>query len=355
MQEKLQDLATKLKEIEVDVAVNKPLAPFTTWKVGGIADLFVISRSTSQLKQIVSIANSLQVPVTVLGWGSNILISDNGIRGLVIRNQSDQITLLSENGQKKADSKLKPRLDQVNTKDYYAFDQINYEEKGEIQLVEIDSGVGLANATLNLIRQNITGMQWFAGIPGTIGGAIYNNIHGGSHYFEELVTEVTSIDKDNQLITRSHEQLDFEYDYSVFHKLEEVILSAKLALTKGDGSKALETYKEWATKKKSQPHNSAGCCFQNIDLDTKESLGLESSSWGYIIEHILGLKGTVIGKAKISPYHAAFIETEPGATAKDIIKLFDLIFEKSQKTLNIKPQLEIFFHGFQEEEISRFK
>ena len=208
---------------------------------------------------------------------------------------------------------------------------------------------------VQLIKKEVTGLQWFAGIPGPIGGAIYNNIHGGSHFFGDYVIEVTSLNKQNKLEIRNHSDLKFDYDYSIFHDLEEVILSAKLALFKGDTKKALETYKEWAIKKKQHPYNSAGCCFKNLDDSTRDHLKLESSSWGYIIDKILNLKGKKVGQAKISKYHAAFIETEPGAQASDVLQLIDLIYNKSKKELGVTPQVEIFFHGFQENQVEKYK
>lgn len=351
---KLDKLAAQLEEQGIQAERDKQLAPYTTWKVGGPADLFVISKSSAQLKLLIEIANNLNVPTTVLGWGSNTLVADEGIRGLVIRNQSTEIEILHNDNHEESENKTtQARLDQVNTKEYYSFEDITYDEIGEKCLIRIDSGVGLAAATTQLINKNLTGLQWFAGIPGTIGGAIYNNIHGGSHFFEQYVAEVTSIDKQNKIHTRSQDQLKFDYDYSIFHELDEVILEAKILLTQGDKERALDTYRTWAIKKKQQPYNSAGCCFKNIDPATKEALNLESSSWGHIIEHKLGLKGKQIGKAKISEYHAAFIETEPGAKAADVLQLMDLVYENSKKKLGITPQVEIFFHGFEPTQVQK--
>ena len=200
----------------------------------------------------------------------------------------------------------------------------------------------------------MTGLQWFSGIPGTIGGAVFNNIHGGSHFMEEYIDEAEVLTQDGQVKTISHEQMNFDYDYSRFHNSGEVILTVKLCLYKGDEEKAKKASVLWATKKKLQPHNTAGCCFQNVLPAEQKKLKLASNSWGFIIDKILGLKGKRIGGAEISPKHAAFIENRGGATAADVLGLFELIYSSAKEKLGITPKPELIFLGFEKKEIERF-
>lgn len=352
----IEELKQLLTESEINFSEKEVLAPYTTWKVGGIADIFVNIKTTEQLVLSINAASKTNTPVTILGWGSNVLISDDGIRGLVIKNQSNNIEFLDENIKEQVVSKVKPRLIQAHPEEYYSFNDIDYDESSSEQTnVYVDSGVGLPLLINILISKGITGLQWFSGIPGTIGGAVFNNIHGGKHFISEYVSEVEILDKEGNVKKISNNDINFNYDYSRFHETKEVILRIKLTLYKGDKERAKHTSITWAQKKKLQPANSAGCCFQNIQDEEKNKLNLESNSWGYIIDKVLNLKGKTSGKAKISPHHAAFIETEPGAKAKDILSLFELIYASAESVLGITPKPEIFFLGFSESQISKYK
>jgi UDP-N-acetylmuramate dehydrogenase len=140
-------------------------------------------------------------------------------------------------------------------------------------------------------------------------------------------------------------ECNFKYDYSRFHKTKEIILSAELNLYKGDSKRAKDVFVEWTRRKKVQPQISAGCVFQNISRSDMLRLKLESSSWGYIIDKILDLKGRQIGGAKISAKHAAFIENAGNASAQDVLDLMDLIRKTAKDKLGIEPVPEIFVIG----------
>ncbi|MFQ5492726.1 MAG: UDP-N-acetylmuramate dehydrogenase [Candidatus Dojkabacteria bacterium] len=350
----LDKLESQLKKL--GVRKNVQLAQYTTWKVGGPADLFLEVDSTDDLIMAVKEAHKHAVPVTVLGWGSNVLISDEGIRGLIVRNKSSRIDIKGECKHPHSKKATHPRLVQVDTENYYSFSEVDYEES-ETQLTEvvIDSGVSLQLAINKLINEGLTGLQWFSGIPGTIGGAIINNIHGGTHFIEEYVGSVEILTASGDVEALSHDKLGFDYDSSRFQNSDEVVLRVTFCLHRGDKDKAKKAAVEWATKKQLQPHNTAGCCFQNITPEKQTELKLESNGWGYIIDQVLNLKGKSIGGAMISPKHAAFIENTGGATAQDILGLFELIFIESEKTLGITPKAEIFFLGFPDEVVRKFR
>ncbi|MBD3280500.1 hypothetical protein GF389_03175 [Candidatus Dojkabacteria bacterium] len=347
----LNKLKTKLTELGIEFKENEPLAPYTTFKIGGPAEIFCELKNSDQLKVAIKLAVELEIPYTILGWGSNVLINDKGIRGLVVKNSAGNIKILDEN---KAKSELirdiqkpEPRLDEIQTDVLYTFDDLDYDESNApIVKVNIESGAPLPSTIMNLIRNGITGLQWFGGIPGTIGGGVYNNIHGGTHYLSEYIDRVEVLDT-KSLKTRwlSNEECKFDYDYSIFHGKNDLILSADFNLRKGDAEKAKQVYIEWTRRKKKQPQKSAGCVWQNISNQKKEELGLESTSWGYIIDRVLNLKGKQIGGAKISEAHAAFIENVGGARAKDVLDLMDLIKTKSKEKIGIEPVSEIVLLG----------
>lgn len=357
MTEKLDKLKNDLQERGLVCSKDTPLAKYTTLKIGGNADLFTNITTSDDLIYAVQKAQEYQIPYTVLGWGSNVLISDKGIRGLVIKNSSKEITIDdSSHAIERETIKPEARLQTVDSENYYSFEDLDYDESGfPIVSVKVDSGVYLPYLINILIGKGITGLQWFAGIPGTVGGAVFNNIHGGSHFFSEYVESVDVLTQDGEVKELLKEQLDFGYDYSLFHTNKDTIITVKLLLRLGDKNRARETSIAWATRKRLQPSNSAGCCFQNLDQGTQTQLSLESNSWGYIIDKILNLKGYQVGNAKISEKHAAFIETQSGATAADVLAIFEKIHTDSKDKLGITPKAEIFFLGFADSEVEKYR
>lgn len=354
-----QDFISALQSKGLQVETEHELAKYTTWKIGGPAEYFLATNTTAELTQAIEIALEFNINYTILGGGSNVLISDQGIKGLVIKNKAAEVVIHEENSDitvnELTTEKIPARLEQVNPEEYYSFADLDYDESNYPNiLVTVDAGVTLSYLINVLISKGVTGLQWFAGIPGTVGGALYNNIHGGSHFFSEYVSSVLILDEEGKQKKLELKELDFDYDYSRFHNTSEVILKADLKLKLGDKEQARNTAIAWATKKKLQPHNSAGCCFQNLTIEQQQKANLDSNSWGYIIDQILGLKGKTIGKAKISPHHAAFIETEAGASSDDVLALFELIYTKAQEKIGLTPKLEVFLLGFPQETIEKF-
>jgi len=343
----LPGLQNKLNEYNINFEVNKPLKGFTTYKIGGPADIFAVATSKQSLIQLITAAKETDTPFTVIGWGSNVLITDKGIRGLVIKNNANRIDVLDEQTKSPTATKVEARLTQVEKNTYYNFDDLDYSEQGSTKVkVVIESGASLPLSIMNLIRQGITGLQWFGGIPGTIGGAVYNNIHGGNHFISEYIESVEVLNpKTLKIEVISNKDCKFGYDESRFHTSGEIILSANLVLNRGDAERAKETYTEWTRRKKKQPQISAGCMWKNISETQRKKLNLESTSWGYIIDKVLHLKGKKIGGAQISNQHAAFIENIDNAKAEDVIALMEAVTEASTSKLGIAPETEIFIIG----------
>lgn len=355
----MEEFKKYLKQLNISFLENEPLSKYTTWKVGGAADLFLEVKLADQIQDLIKKLNDLNIPYYILGGGSNVLISDQGFRGVIIKNSISGIEIYNEeqiDSQPKEDVK-DVRLSQINKQEYYSFEDLDYDESQEPKVkVAIYSGTLLSLAINNLISNKVTGLQWFAGIPGTIGGAVFNNIHGGSHFFSEYLTGVDIIDEFGDIKYLSHDEMGFGYDHSKLQSDHKFILKAYFQLYKGDAKRAQETAIAWArAKKKKQPYNSAGCSFKNIDRQQMSDLNIPSNSWGYIIDNILKLKGTKKGQAMISNSHAAFIETFPGAVAEDVMALLELIHQKASETINITPKTEIFFVGFPNDRIKKFQ
>lgn len=353
----MEKLIEFLKENNINFKEHEPLKPYTTWKVGGKARLLIDLKTKKEASLIIKCVNDNNIDHYYLGSGSNVLVSDDGYDGVVIKNSITGIEIIGESNNKSEDTKLNDvRLIQADPDKYYNFTELDYDESDKEKIkVMVESGTLLSYTINHLIGKGITGLQWFSGIPGTVGGAVYNNIHGGSHFFSEYVTQVDLIDKDGNIVSLNKNEMGFGYDNSKLQNKGMFILTIHFDLYKGDKERALSTAMKWArAKKEKQPYNSAGCCFKNITKEELEKEGFISNSWGYIIEHKLKLKGHRVGDAQISNKHAAFIENLGEAKALDIITLMELIYTKSMEKFNIAPKSEIFFLGFPPNRVKKF-
>jgi len=291
-------------------------ARITSWRIGGKAEWLAEVKDKQELKKAVEWGRKRELPITILGGGSNVLISDKGIEGLVILNRKGK-----NFSQEKKEGKVK---------------------------VVVESGVNLAWLLKELFAQGTTGLEKFVGIPGTIGGAVFNNIHGKDGYlFAEVVKEVEVLTPEGKVKNVSRRESEFAYDFSRFQKSGEIILAADLVLPQTPLEEAKKVVKDWGKKKiLSQPQNSAGCVFKNLSWKQQKRLGLPTASFGYVIDKILGLKGKRIGGARISEKHANFIVNETGkAKAAEVMALIRLVQRETEKKLGFTPQLEIFLLG----------
>jgi UDP-N-acetylmuramate dehydrogenase len=340
---------------DTEVYFNKPLAPYTTLNIGGPADLLVIAQSPKDISTAVEKTKEFSVPLTIFGEGSNVLISDNGIRGVTIINRKGSMTISGKAEEKTFhDRKIEARWQSDNTKGTfkYEFKDLDYDESDRpIVKVEIDSGFSLPSATQHLFDQGLTGLQWFSGIPGTIGGAIYNNIHGGTHFFSEYVDEIAVLTLEGKEGKYAAHELGTDYNETRLQQSGDIILSATLRLYEGDVDRARATAAEWAQRKSIQPRNSPGCAFANITEEEKVKLEYPTTATGYIIEHILNMTGFRVGDAAISEKHHNFIVNEGKATTKDYLSVMKEIQRRIQKELGITVKPEIFLLGFHEDEL----
>lgn len=295
---------------------NTPLKNHTYFKIGGPADLFYPASTQAELTKVSHLAFRHQIPFHILGSGSNILVTDQGCRGLIIKNKSRQIT-----------SSKAP--------------QASY------TLLEADSGLPANQLIRYTIKNGLTGLAPFLGLPGTVGGAVYNNSHHLDQLIGEHIHQVKAITSQGQLKTYPQNELDFAYDYSIFHQNQDIILSATFKLKKGNPQE-LEKIGQQAVQRRAntQPLGlpSSGCIFQNITQKQAQDRDLPTQSTGYLIDQA-NLKGTTIGGAQISKKHANFIVNKNNATFQDVQQLINLIRQKLKEKYQLTPKLEIFILG----------
>jgi UDP-N-acetylmuramate dehydrogenase len=269
--------------------MNVPLAPMTTFRVGGPADLLVETRSSAEVVTALELAHRAGVEVTVLGGGSNVLVSDRGVRGLVIRPRGGEIVALGD---------TRIRADAAVT--------IN----------------GLVRWTVN---RGLAGLEAWAGTPGTVGGAIHGNAHFGGGLIGDRVVEVRVAAPDGTTSDVSRSAMAFAYDRSRLQQSREVLLSAVFEVSAGDPAvlraKARESL---AFRKRTQPLESpsAGCIFQNPAAGRDAVPDGIAWSAGALVDRC-GLKGTAIGGARVSPTHGNFIVNEGAARAEDVRRLIE--------------------------------
>jgi UDP-N-acetylmuramate dehydrogenase len=285
-----------------DLQESVQMANFTTMNVGGPADALLIAHSADQLADMISRVWALDVPLKVLGSGSNLLISDKGIRGVVIINHAHNI-------------KINARSQPVT--------------------VWAESGALMINLGRQLALRGLSGMEWAATIPGTVGGAVYGN---AGAFGRETCSSLVKADVLHRVSGRSDwtcEQLQYSYRASLLKRETEeaVILSATFELAGGDAQKIkadIDSYRERRLRNQ-PPGASMGSVFRNPPNDKA----------GRLIEAV-GLKGKRIGGAVISPKHANFIINEGGARAQDILDLLVLARESVEKQFNIAliPEIE---------------
>jgi UDP-N-acetylmuramate dehydrogenase len=259
--------------------------------------MYVEPRNLDELQAFVKACHQEDLPVRLIGSGSNILVKDEGVNGAVIHLSDDEFAKIHVDG----------------------------------ETITCDSGVLLTQLITESVKAGLTGLETLAGIPGTVGGALHGNAGGKTGEIGQFTQSARVMTVKGEILTRTEDELTFSYRQSSLDEL--VILDATFALKKGDTDETtLRLRKNWIVKKSSQPlsFQSAGCIFKNP----------RGMSAGALIEEA-GLKGTKIGKAEISDLHANFIVTEEGASSDDVLRLIDLAQSKVSEQLEVDLELEI--------------
>ncbi len=318
------DTLTKLQTtLGPECKRDQSLANFTTLKVGGPADLFVETKTRDALENAVRQAIHVGVPFTILGGGSNILIGDKGIRGLVIRNMTREITMRGIKGKYE-----------------------NGNHVGEVY-VETDSGVIFNSLVRFTIEEGYQGIEMHLGLPGTVGGALFMNSKwtNPEGYVGDVLHSATIVTTRGEVQNVGKEYFHFGYDTSILQKTKETVLSATFELKRSTKETLWDiANRSIAYRRSTQPQGvfTLGCTFQNISKSEAFTIPtpLHTTSAGYLIDHA-GLKGYTRGKAQVSPIHANFIVNTGGATAKEILDLVAVIKEKVKQKFNVELKEEI--------------
>lgn len=269
---------------------NVLLAPYTTFRVGGPADLLLETHSADEIARAVTLAHDAGKPITMLGGGSNVLVADSGVRGLVIRPRGGEVSPIGD------------------------------------QLVRADAAVTINGLVRWTINRGIKGLEAWAGTPGTVGGAIFGNAHWKHTNIGELVESVRLVKPNGTLLQVPADRMEFDYDYSRLKRSGEILAWAAFRVTHGADPAALRAVarESLAFRKKTQPLESpsAGCIFMNPEpLRDRVPAGIPPSA-GALVDRA-GLKGTALGGARVSPTHANFIINDGSATAADIHALVE--------------------------------
>ena len=347
MEDKIfQKLKEKLPEIQKEISLKN----YTTYKIGGPAKYFFVAKTKEDLITAAKTAKNLKLPVFILGGGSNLLISDKGFNGLAIKIDISDIKFYPHT---KRDGGVDRNIKKDSSRSGVGM-------KGN----KIFAGAGVSLTKLAYISadKGLSGFEWAAGIPGTVGGAIYGNAHAFGTKISELVKEVQTLNlKDLKLKNFTKKQCQFSLKNSIFKKNKNlVVISAVLELKKEDKNKIKNRIKEFLKHRIARhPMNfpSAGSTFVNPVIKIKNKKLLEkfpeikeynkkgAIPSGYLIEKS-GLAGKKIGNAQISEKHCNFIINLGGAKSKDVSSLMNLARKKVKKIFGIELEPEIRLVGF---------
>lgn len=299
---------------------NVSLADYTTFKIGGPARYFLIAKNSQDLAEAIKWAKENKIKFFVLGGGSNLLVSDNGYDGLVIKIKNSD--LVAKNN-----------------------------------IIRAGAGMDLKNLVKLSVEKSLTGMEWAVGIPGTVGGAVYGNAGAFGSVMADSIKSVEAFDAENLKIKKlSVKQCQFGNKDSIFKNNKNlIIILIEFELKKGDSKEIKEEIKRFSGyRKDNHPLDlpSAGCAFKNYDKKITDSELLKKYPeliefnkgsripTSYLIDKS-GLKGQEIGRAKISEKHANFIVNLGGAKARDVLELIKIEKEKVKEKFGIELEEEV--------------
>ena len=290
----------KQEELEQKIIFDEPMKKHTSFKIGGTADYFFKATTLEELQNIIKFAKIKELPITIIGNGSNLLVTDKGLRGLVIK---------------------------IDIK------KLKIEKKDEFAVIEVGAGNKLMALATKMKDEELSGLEGLSGIPGSVGGAIVMNAGAYGKEMKDVVLSTTCMDKNGKLYTFSNEEQEFSYRNSIFQKKDYIIIETKLKLEYGKKDEIQKKMEEYfKSRKEKQPikYPSAGSSF-------KRQEGIITAK---LIDDV-GLKGYKIGGAQVSEKHAGFIVNYNNATATDVINLIDYIKENVYSKYGIKIEEEI--------------
>ena len=283
------------------VKIDESMKKHTNFKIGGNADVFVIAKNIEEIKCVIKFSKENNILLTILGNGSNVLVSDKGIRGIVL---------------------------QVGTKEIKI-------EKQKNALVEVEAGVMLGALAQVLLKQSISGFEFAAGIPGSIGGAIRMNAGAYGGEMKDIVKDVTVLNTKGEISVLTNEECEFSYRHSRFTDSKEIVIKVTLELPLGNEAEIKAKMDEYdQSRREKQPLNlpSAGSTFKRgSDFITAK-----------LIDEC-GLKGYTSGDAQVSTLHAGFVVNLGNATAQDVLNVVShvkqVVLEKTGKQIELEVEL----------------
>lgn len=299
----MQQWISKLSEQEVGTVLpNEPMSKYTTWKIGGPADALIVPENKQQLANLIRRLYEEQIPWLMVGKGSNMLVSDRGIRGAVI--------------------KLGRGMEQI-----------------QFRGTEVEAGGGASFVRLSIMagKEGMTGLEFAGGIPGTVGGAVYMNAGAHGSDVSRIFKSAEIVLETGELVTYNARDMEFAYRHSILHGSRGVVANAIFTLEEGDRleiAAAMATYKDRRRKTQPLQQPCAGSVFRNPTGDHAARL-IEAA----------GLKGRTIGGAQISELHANFIVNTGQATAEDVLALMELIKDTIATKYDIALVPEVYFVG----------
>ena len=296
-----QEIITRLEQILTKdrIRQNEPMKNHTTFRVGGPADIF-LTPSAEELPAVLSVCREEQVPVTVIGNGSNLLVGDQGIRGVVICIGSGMRGI---------------RVD------------------GE--KIFLEAGVTLAAAAQQAAKAGLTGLEFASGIPGTFGGAVVMNAGAYGGEMKDVIVSVRVISEDGEILTLSKEELDLSYRHSVIPERGYLVIDGELLLTREKDpdqiTERMEELKKKRIEKQPLEYPSAGSTFKRPE--------------GYFAGKLImdaGLRGFSVGGAAVSEKHCGFVINKGNATAADICALVDEVTRivKEKYAVTLEPEVK---------------
>ena len=294
------EIVTRLINItgKDNVRINEPMKNHTTFKIGGPAQYYVTPESVTQIQEVVSLCRDMNIPLHVIGNGSNILVGDDGVDGVV--------------------------LALFNTFS-------DYEIKDNV--ITAQAGMSLIKLAVIALRDGLTGLEFASGIPGSVGGAVYMNAGAYDGQMKDVVTSVTVLDEAGNIRILGRDELDMGYRTSAVAKHNMIVLQVIIELKAGDKEQIKDRMNQLSElRKQKQPleYPSAGSTFKRPE--------------GYYAGKLIadaGLKGYSIGGAAVSEKHAGFVVNMGGATAKDVVELTDYIKKRIIEQFGVTLELEI--------------
>ena len=296
-----QDFYNKLAEIVSAEAIleNEPMSKHTTFRIGGNADVFV-SPKVNQVADVMKLAKEYQVPVTIIGNGSNLLVGDKGIRGLVLSfgKKAEEIVL-------------------------------------DGRCMTVSAGTILAKVAAEAAKNSLTGLEFAAGIPGTMGGAIVMNAGAYGGEMKDVLISAKVLTPEGEVKELSNAELDLSYRHSCIPEKNYIVLEATLELMEGDEAvirEAMEDFKNRRVDKQPLEYPSAGSTFKRP----------EGHFAGKLIQDA-DLRGYQVGGAQVSEKHCGFVINKGDATAKDVLQLISdvkkIVYEKFQ--VELEPEVKM--------------